>query len=106
MNMITEDFFLPMDFFKFEVSKKDIEIFKEATLDCSKPNEFILETLSGMFKIKQDERVFIILMRKYDYTLPEDLDESIEEIDSQVMIIYKIAMKSGFKVFLEHKYSN
>ena len=45
-------------------------------------------------------------MRKYDYTLPEDLDESIEEIDSQVMIIYKIAMKSGFKVFLEHKYSN
>lgn len=104
--MITEDFFFPMDFFKFEVSKKDIEIFKEATLDCTKPNEYVLETVDGMFKINQDEKIFIILMRKYDYTLPEEMEESIEDIDSSIMMIYKIAMKSGFKVYLEQKYSN
>lgn len=48
----------------------------------------------------------MILMRKYDYTLPDEMEESVEEIDSNIMMIYKIAIKSGFKVFLEQKYSN
>lgn len=106
MNVITEDFFFPMDLFKYDVSNKDIASFKEAALDSYKPNEYILETVDGMFKITQDERIFMILMRKYDYTLPDEMEESVEEIDSNIMMIYKIAIKSGFKVFLEQKYSN
>ena len=106
MNLITEDFFFPMDFFKYEVSKKDIDRFKEAALDSIKPNEYILETQDGLFKINQDKKIFMIVMRKYNYTLPEEIEESIEEIDYSIMMIYKIAIKSGFKVYLEQKYSN
>lgn len=106
MNKITEDFFFPLDYFKYEVSENDVNRFKEAALDYSKPNEFILESQDGMFKIIQDEKIFMIVMRKYNYTLLEEIEESIEEIDYSIMMIYKIAMKSGFKVFLEQKYSN
>jgi hypothetical protein len=106
MNIITEDFFCPMDIFSYKVSKKEIANFKKAALDSYKPNEYILETNDGMFKITQDERVFMILMRKYEYTIPEEMDYDIDEIDSNVMMIFKIAKSSGFKVFLEQKYSN
>ena len=106
MNITTEDFFFPLDFFKYEVSKKDIDRFKEAALDYSKPNEYILETQDGMFKIIQDQKIFMVVMRKYNYTLPEEIEETIEEIDYSIMMIYKIALKSGFKVYLEQKYSN
>ena len=103
MTNITKDFFCPITLSGFEVRKNHIKNFKGHALDKLKPNTFYLETEDGLFKIIQDEKVFMVLNRSYTF-----LDEQSvkDEVNSNVMTILKIAKSAGFTVFLEPKYSN
>jgi hypothetical protein len=106
--MILEEdlIFRGLSFMNYKVSDKEIADFKKRAFAKNLPNEYIFETYFGYFKINKKEKTFDILKRKYynDFELfgyPSD-----EEIDYATMIIYKVAIRSGFKGYLDNKYSN
>jgi hypothetical protein len=93
-------------FMDYKVDKTDIDTFKKHALDMEMPDSFVLESMEGYFRIKQSTREFIVLRRKsYDLSIYKGYPTD-EEIEMAIMIMYKIAFKSGFKVTLENKYSN
>jgi hypothetical protein len=98
--------FKNIDVYNFDVTDEQVFKFKTETLDKKLPNEYIVESFVGFFKVNKSKKEFRILKRKYYNYLdflnyPKD-----EDIDNAIFITYKVAIKSGFKVFLESKYSN
>ena len=90
--------------FKFEVDSNDIERFKKTMTTKDLPNEFIFETNEGIFKVNKSKKEFRIIERHY---YPSGIGfPSDEQIEYTIMAMYKIASWSGYKVFLDPKYSN
>jgi len=90
--------------YKFEVDNDDIERFKQTMLIKGLPNEFIFETQEGIFKVNNNKKEFRIIQRHYypsGIGFPTD-----EQIEYTIMAMYKIASWSGYKVYLDPKYSN
>ena len=101
-DMICKD----IELYKIEVEKEDVEVFKFAVNQKGMPDVFTFESLQGYFKIDKIKKEFRILKRKSygDLTIigcPTDT-----QIDEEIAFIWKVACRSGFKVFLENKYSN
>lgn len=90
--------------YKFEVDSNDIERFKKTMSVKDLPNEFIFETNEGLFKVNRKKMEFRILERYY---YPSGIGfPSDEQIEYTIMAMYKIASWSGYKVYLDAKYSN
>jgi hypothetical protein len=95
-----------LSFMSYNVSDEEIEDFSRRAFAKNLSNEYIFETFFGYFKINKEEKTFKILRRKYykDFEIlgyPSD-----EKIDYATMILYKVAIRSGFKGYLDNKYSN
>lgn len=90
--------------FKFEVDKDDIDRFIQTMSVKDLPNEFVFQTNEGVFKVNRNKKEFRILERHY---YPKGVGfPSDEQVEYTLMAMYKIASWSGFKVFLDPKYSN
>jgi len=63
---------------------------------------FKISTPFGNFKVDRKKRMFYILERKYK----DGYESSKEETDYGIIVMYKSAIRAGFKVFLEPKFSN
>jgi len=83
-----------------DVTRKDIYQFLKS-INVVNKDHFIFETQDGFFSIDKKENEFRILKRK-DFASQKETLES----DNTIMMLYKIAKRSGFKCYLETKYSN
>jgi hypothetical protein len=102
--MIDDKIFSTLLLHGFNVEDEDIERFHKVMNTRGLPSEFIFETQEGVFKVNRKRKEFRIVKRKYfefngRVVLPQ-------EIDYTIMAMYKIASWSGYKVFLDEKYSN
>jgi hypothetical protein len=103
---VDDKIFNPLGLYTVHIHDKMIRDFKKQVSREDFPEEFVLDLVEGKFKINKVKKEFRILER-YKYS---DIDDSQFihdfEIELQVFIAYKVAKLSGFKVFLEPKYSN
>lgn len=95
-----------LSFLAYKVRREDVSTFIQKANDKFLPDEYIFETLEGFFKINKVKKEFRILKRKqYDDLLFLGYPNK-SKVDLEIMKIYKIAKRAGFKVFLENKFSN
>jgi hypothetical protein len=88
------------------IHDKMIEEFHRVHEQEFEEDEFIIDSLEGFFKVNRIKKEFRILKRKY-YDPEIYLGyPSNDEIDRAICILYKVAIKSGYKVFLESKFLN
>ena len=96
-----------LSLYGMKVKKSDIELFKKRALAPDLPEDYIFETLEGIFKINKTKKEFRVLKRKY---FSDELSiiglPNRQQIDYQIFLIYRIALRAGFKVYLENKFSN
>ena len=105
---IHEDFmFGSLTFLMAKPHLGEIEEFKRLSTSSNLPDEYTFESLEAIIKINRIKMEFRILKRKY-YSkenimrgYPSNID-----VDLSILMAYKIAKESGFKVFLEPKYMN
>jgi len=96
-----------LSFYGMKVKKRDIELFKKRALSPELPDEYVFETLEGIFKINKIKKEFRVLKRNYFFDELDMLNHpNKQQIDFQVFMIYRIALRAGFKVYLENKFSN
>lgn len=103
---IDDKIFNPISIYSLDISEESIEDFKKMVEREDLPDEVIVDTIEGVFKLNKVKKEFRILKRNhYDQDIflgyPNDF-----QIDFQVFLAYKTAKLSGFNVFLENKYSN
>jgi len=98
--------FMDLSMLSVEVTDEEIEQFLYAISRKGIPNQFTFETIQGIFRINRKKKEFRILKRsRYDdldlFDYPTDA-----EIDEEIAFICKLANRSGYKFYLENKYSN
>lgn len=103
---IDDKIFNPLSLYSVKVEEEMVADFKKMVSSDEFPDEVVIDIVEGVFKINKLKKEFRILKRhSYDAEIylgyPNDF-----QIDLQVFIAYKVAKLSGFKVFLENKYSN
>jgi hypothetical protein len=99
--MVDDKIFVNLEQWNFRVTKEDIGLFNSAMENPSLPESFAFETEDAYFKIDKVNKVFRILRRKEKST-----KEAQHHSDMNVMVLYKIAKRSGYKCYLENKYMN
>ena len=104
---INDTIFNSLDILSIKIELDVIKDFIEVINRDTMPDEFVLDSIEGTFKINKLKKEFRILKRNY-YSkrkialgFPNDYS-----VDIQVCVAYKVAQASGFKVFLEPKYLN
>ena len=97
--MIVEDsMFYSLDCLKVDVAKKDIDNFSEAINDKHLPDIIMLKVDEAKIKINRATKEFRIIKRH--------ITKNQFQSDLLLVAMIKVASQSGFKVFLEPKYSN
>jgi hypothetical protein len=104
MQEFYEDYLCPLDSFSYRVTQDDILYFKECFMGDDKPTFYLIETIDGFFTVNKRDKILKVISRRYEYD-PEFTDE-YDIIDSNVIIMCKIATCSGLTYQLETKYSN
>lgn len=102
--MVDDKIFSTLLVMGFDVTQDDIDRFNDVMSSRALPNSFVFETEEGVFKINRKRKEFRIVKRKYFQV--NDKIVLPEQIDYTIMAMYKIACWSGYKVFLDEKYSN
>jgi hypothetical protein len=103
---IDDKIFNPLGIYSIDVSEESIDDFKEMVKRDDLPNEIVVDTIEGVFKLNKDKKEFRILKRNhYDQEIYLGYPNQFQ-VDFQVFIAYKVAKLSGYNVFLEAKYSN
>jgi hypothetical protein len=95
-----------LDMLKISIDKEDIELFEYAVSRDGMPNEFTFESTQGYFKVNVNKKEFRILKRNHYGELVLLGYPTDAEIDKEIAFIWKLACRSGYKVYLENKYSN
>lgn len=92
----------------YDVTQEDINDFNEAILNKRTPNEYILETKDGIFKINKEKKLLIVLDRNYKTLVKENGSLIVYNppVDFEVMRLCKVAKKLGFEYLLEKKQMN
>jgi hypothetical protein len=98
--MIIDTIFLDLNFNLVKVDNYDVMTFEKA-FDSVGEDLFCFRTPDAIFKIDKIKKEFRVLHR-YEFI---SLRKSLEH-DAVVMTLYKIAKRSGYKVFLEPKFMN
>jgi len=95
-----------IDIYKIEISDESVFKFKKQIFDDDLPNEYVVDLLEFVFKVNKSKKEFRILKRNYYDTEVFLGYPNKHQVDFATFTAYKTAMKAGFKVFLENKYSN
>lgn len=98
--MTNDTIFIDLNFQLIQVDNHDIMTFERAFNNVFE-EVFCFRTPDAVFKIDKVKREFRVLHR-YEF---QSLRKSMEH-DAVVMALYKIAKRSGYKVFLEPKFMN
>lgn len=106
MEAVDDKIFDPLGLYTVHIHDEMIEQFKEQVNREDFPEEFVLDLVEGRFKINKVKKEFRILQRFKCGDVDDSPYAHDFEIELQVFIAYKVAKLSGFKVFLESKYSN
>ena len=107
MDDLPENYIFPFEVYYMPITKVEVQIFRDFILNAVPDNEYFVTALDATYKIDKKKRILRIVQRNYG------VSDSIENqilsnrfIDFQVMKLCKTAMYSGFRVFLESKFSN
>lgn len=87
--------------FDIKIKKEDIELFMKVINDQSVPNEFVMQTHEGVFIVNKKKKSLKIFERRY-----QNQKLTKNQIDLSTFIVSKIAVKCGFSITLDVKYSN
>jgi hypothetical protein len=102
--MVDDKIFCCIIDFDFDVTDDDVERFRFAIELADAPKEFVFQTNEGIFKVNKQRKEFRVLQRKYNgfgMFIP-----NLIEVDYTIMAMCKIACWSGYKVYLDTKFSN
>lgn len=99
--MVDDKLFISLDFGAYKVTQKDVSLFLNAMDNDKMPESFIFETVDGWFSVNKPKMEFRIVRRK-----EQDSIEKTVESDMTIMVMYKVAKRSGYKCYLENKFMN
>lgn len=106
MEAVDDKIFNPLGLYTVHIHDEMVEQFLEQVDSEEFPEEYIFDLAEGRFKINKVKREFRILERYKCGDFKGSPYSHDFEIELQVLIAYKVAKLSGFKVFVEPKYSN
>jgi len=107
MDNLPENYIFPFEVYYMPITKAEIDIFRDFTLNVVPDKEYFVTAIEATYKIDKKKRTLRIVERNYGVSdAIENQILSNRFIDFQVMKLCKTAMYSGFRVFLESKFSN
>ena len=95
-----------IEIYKLEITEEEVFRFKKQIFNDDLPNEYVIDLLEFTFKVNKIKKEFRILKRHYYDTEVYIGYPNKQQVDYTTFSAYKTAMKAGFQVFLENKYSN
>jgi hypothetical protein len=95
---IEDNIFYCLDCLSVDVSDEDVSNFEKAIYDITFPNVVIINFDEAKIKLDRLNKEFRIIKR----------NKTTNQYESDMLLVatIKVAIKSGFKIFLEPKYSN
>tara|TARA_R110000868_G_scaffold101361_6_gene279116 strand:- start:686 stop:979 length:294 start_codon:yes stop_codon:yes gene_type:complete len=95
---IEDNIFFCLDCLSVEVSEEDVSNFEKAIYDCTFPNLVILNFDEAKIKLDKINKEFRIIKR----------NKTSNQYESDMLLVatIKVAIKLGFKIYLEPKFSN